>query len=380
MPRLSHSLSKYRKHRASGQAVVTLGGRDFYLGPHGTRASTREYDRLIGEFIASGRSLSFGQPDAAETVVQLAADYLLHAKTYYGTSATSEYHRIKLVLRPLINLYGRTNTADFGPLQLKAVRESLISKGNARKTINLSIGRVVRMFRWAVGEGRLSPSVPAALAMVPGLRRGKTTARGTEPVEPVADDVVEATLKCMSAVVADMVRLQRLTGARPNEICLLRPMDVVRDGDVWVSRPESHKTDYLGKERRIMIGPKGQAILEKYLGGASDKPCFSPKASMAAFYADKAAKRKTPLSCGNRPGTNRKRQARKTAGDRYTTDSYRRAIHNACDKAFLHPELGRTPKSRLTPAQVETLKQWRSEHRWAMAIVLGLPLGWAQSS
>ena len=30
---------KYRKHRASGQAVVTLNGRDIYLGPHGTKAS-----------------------------------------------------------------------------------------------------------------------------------------------------------------------------------------------------------------------------------------------------------------------------------------------------------------------------------------------------
>jgi len=33
MPRLSHRLPKYRKHRASGQAIVTLNGRDYYLGP-----------------------------------------------------------------------------------------------------------------------------------------------------------------------------------------------------------------------------------------------------------------------------------------------------------------------------------------------------------
>lgn len=62
MPRLKDSLPKYRKHRASGQAVVTLGGRDFYLGPHGTKASRREYDRLIAEYLASGRSPSFGRP------------------------------------------------------------------------------------------------------------------------------------------------------------------------------------------------------------------------------------------------------------------------------------------------------------------------------
>ena len=48
MPRLSNSLPKYRRHRPSGQAVVTLSGRDFYLGPYGTKASKLEYDRLIG--------------------------------------------------------------------------------------------------------------------------------------------------------------------------------------------------------------------------------------------------------------------------------------------------------------------------------------------
>ena len=51
----SKALPKYRKHRVSGQAIVTLSGKDFYLGPHGTKASKSEYDRLIGEWLANGR-------------------------------------------------------------------------------------------------------------------------------------------------------------------------------------------------------------------------------------------------------------------------------------------------------------------------------------
>ncbi|WP_428305029.1 hypothetical protein [Lacipirellula sp.] len=47
MPRLVDALPKYRKHKASGQAVVTLNGRDHYLGPHGTSASKAFYDRLL---------------------------------------------------------------------------------------------------------------------------------------------------------------------------------------------------------------------------------------------------------------------------------------------------------------------------------------------
>jgi hypothetical protein len=55
MPKLSSSVPKYRKHRASGQAVVTIAGKDHYLGPHGTKASKLEYDRLIAEWLAEGR-------------------------------------------------------------------------------------------------------------------------------------------------------------------------------------------------------------------------------------------------------------------------------------------------------------------------------------
>jgi hypothetical protein len=33
MPKLLNSLPKYRRHKASGQAIVTLCGNDFYLGP-----------------------------------------------------------------------------------------------------------------------------------------------------------------------------------------------------------------------------------------------------------------------------------------------------------------------------------------------------------
>ena len=55
MPRLVHALPKYRKHRASGQAIVTLSGVDHYLGPHGTKISKRQYDRLMAEWLENDR-------------------------------------------------------------------------------------------------------------------------------------------------------------------------------------------------------------------------------------------------------------------------------------------------------------------------------------
>jgi hypothetical protein len=60
MPRLVHAVPKYHKHRASGQAALTINGKDYYLGLYGSKASKVEYDRLIAEYLASDRSSSFG--------------------------------------------------------------------------------------------------------------------------------------------------------------------------------------------------------------------------------------------------------------------------------------------------------------------------------
>ncbi len=82
--------------------------------------------------------------------------------------------------------------------------------------------------------------------------------------------------------------------------------------------------------------------------------------------------RKTPLSCGNRPGSNQVEQPTWQPGDAYTVAAYRRAIAYACDRAFPPPKpLARQPKetlgawrARLTPAQRDELAAWQREHRW----------------
>ena len=68
MPRLVHKLPSYRLHKPSGQAVVTLGGRDVYLGPHNSRTSRAEYDRVVAEWLANGRQLITSPPDDATEI------------------------------------------------------------------------------------------------------------------------------------------------------------------------------------------------------------------------------------------------------------------------------------------------------------------------
>ena len=46
----SRRLPSYRHHKPSGQAVVTVNGRDVYLGKYRSKESRAQYDRLIADF------------------------------------------------------------------------------------------------------------------------------------------------------------------------------------------------------------------------------------------------------------------------------------------------------------------------------------------
>jgi integrase len=357
MPRLNQSVPKYRKHKASGQAIVEINGRRHYLGPHGTKASRIEYDARITEWLASGRSTSYGVPEHVTSVTELVVDYFEYVRGYYGTGPNSELHRVRRVLRPLRELYGRTAAVEFGVTQFKALRQKFIEEGLARSFINASMRRVIRMFKWAVAEGRVPPNVPQALAMIPGLKRGKTTARETDPVKPVDDKLVNATLPHLPDVLADMVRVQRFTGCRPAEVCMMRPCDIDQSRDVWEYRPKSHKTQHHGRERVIFIGPQAQGVLLRYLARYPEAYCFRPCDSEAKRRAAAHAARKTPLSCGNVPGSHRVRhKRRRPPGECYNPRSYHQAIRYGCLKA--HP----VPQDIADdPAAVV---KWKAAHHW----------------
>lgn len=74
-----------------------------------------------------------------------------------------------------------------------------------------------------------------------------------------------------------MVQLQRLTRARPSEICAIRPADINRTSEVWEYIPVSHKTEHRDRIGAIFIGAKGQEILLPYLLCAAESYCFSPR-------------------------------------------------------------------------------------------------------
>jgi integrase len=362
------SVPSYRRHKPTDRAVVTLpdgrGGRkDFYLGAYGSAESRREYTRRVAEWETGGQRLPVNDPVARDlTINEVILRYWQWAQKRYvkNGSATGEQDAIKMALRFVRELYGDTVAADFGPLRLKSVRdamqkhkivrklkmrnpvtgetkeiEKVVREGIARRTINKQISRIKGMFKWCVAEELVPPSVYQALACVTGFRKGESGVRETAPIRPVHESVISVTLPYLPAIVADMVRLQRLTGARSGEIVQLRAFDIDRTGDVWEFRPKRHKTEHHDRERIIFFGPQAQAIITKYLALDLNAPLFRPEESEAARSVERRKNRKTPLWPSHLQMQEQKknRRRRRVLHQAYDVATYRRAIVRACVKA-----------------------------------------------
>lgn len=375
MPRLSQDrVPSYRFHRQSGQAVVTLDGHDFLLGKHGSAESRREYNRLTAEWLANGRQLPAATLHGGLTVNELILQYWRYAKGYYIKNGrpTSELHAIRSALNPLRELYGATLAREFRPLALAALRQKMIEIGWSRGTINDQIARVKRLFRWAVSRELVPLDLHHGLCTLEGLRKGRTPARETPPVQPVPhehmmavirtlspslaallqmqeqlgsqngqnEDLARRMVKLAAAVpdespVAAMIAVERLTGMRPAELVALRRDQLDMSGPVWIYRPVEHKTEHFGHVRSVSLGPRAQQILRPFFTADPADPLFSPKRAMAARRQRMREARKTPLQPSQVDRS--KKGARRRPGEQYNTEAYRRAIAYACKKANVSP-------------------------------------------
>ena len=249
----------YGRHRATGQARVIIAGRHHYLGAYGSPESWEKYHRLVAEHLSVPK-LAIEPPAGDLLVIELIAAYWQFAEGYYRKDGrpTDHLHLVRRSLGILRQLYGRQPATAFGPKALQTIQQKLVVEGKARSYINDVCAVLKRAYRWAVSQELLPVQAYQALATVPGLKRGRTAAREPLPVAPVADEVVEAALPHLSSVVADMVRVQRLLGCRPSEICQMRPCEIDRSAAVWIYRPRSHKAQHHGRDRVIFIGPRGR--------------------------------------------------------------------------------------------------------------------------
>ncbi len=332
-----------RRHKMTGQAYVLLPGPDGskarrYVGQYylddGVTLHPLSLERA-GAALRESRVLggAVGKKDGPLTVEQLVCRFTKYVNLDRGSRGTEAMH-YKLALDFLVESHGSVAVEEFGPLRLLEVQGAMAESGRwCRSMVNSYVWRVRRCIKWGVSRELVPPSVLTALEAVEGLRKGRGAVREGKKVGPVLDEHVAAILPFVSRQVSSMVQLQRATGMRSGEMVQMTPADLDRSGEVWVYRPPSHKTQHLGHDRLVFMGPKARAIVEPFLLRSALAPCFSPREAEQERLQALSAKRATPINQGNQPGSNRKSNPRKMPGDSYSTASFRRAIGRACDKA-----------------------------------------------
>lgn len=267
-----------REH-PTGQAYCRWkrGGKDHfrYFGPWNSDEAAAGYRRFQMEWAAGSAE---PKPAGGLVVAELVDRYLDHVRSYYVKDGrpTSEQHGQLAAMTVLTELYGPTPVAEFRPQDLRVCREAMLARDWARLTINQACWRVKRCFRWGVGQDLVPPDVAAKLEHVENLRPGRSKARDPEPRRSVPPTTVEATIPHLHPlagrrrVLEGMVRVQLLTGMRPDELCRMTAGSVDRSGEVWCYRDPKHKNVHRQarrKARAVWIGPQAQAVLAPFLAG-----------------------------------------------------------------------------------------------------------------
>jgi integrase len=299
VPNLRHDKVKNRafsRWQAYGRDNVR------YFGEWGSAATIANYRRFAAEWAAG----SFEAAPLSESDDVYVADVIMRwldrCKQEYRKHGklTSEWHSNRSAMCILNDIYGDLSAADFTPAALRAVRKAMIERKWTRKTVNDGVKRVVRMFAFAVGQSLVSPNVLHALREVESLRAGRGGAPDRPRVKPATAEQIEAVMPHLSPIPARrakleaMIRVHRLTGMRPGELCALRPADIDRTADIWLYtvRDEANKNLHRGKAQRYFIGPKAQALLLPHLAAKPDEPVFGTTRvayGKAVHYACKAA-------------------------------------------------------------------------------------------
>jgi integrase len=381
MPRKRSPIPSYLFHNQTGRAravwIEQTGRRRYQIlpGAFNSPESRAAFAALLLEKQAAPHRVD-NPAGGGITLAELLLAYFEYADRHYrgpDGEPTSEIFEVRVVIRALRELYADKPVAEFGPLCVKAARQRWVNEGRSRTECNRRVALIKRIFKWAVSEELASPTVYQAVASVAGLQKGRTTARETDPIGPVDDAVVDATLPFLNRHVRGLVEFQRLTGCRPGEACVARRCDIDTGGPLWLYRPPHHKTAHRGKSRTIVLGPKAQELVREFFTPVMSDYLFSPIRASEERRAERAAERKSKRT----PSQVERDEARRALPRRYYQEKYDRnsyglAIDRACDQAFPSPyELARHDDEndaawwgRLTEPEREAVKAWRKEHRW----------------
>lgn len=337
----------YRRHTRGYGYVYhrSIRTRDhrLYLGKHNSPESIARYRAFLARLEGGAPAVEFATPQCS-IINEVVALYLQYARQHYkrGDGLSYEFNLMESALSSLATLYGESPVVEFGPKKLKRVRSAMAKDGLARSTVNHDLSRIKRMFRWASEEEVIPPELYSKLTCVKGLYRGQENCLETEPVKPARVASIEALIPFLSPTVAALLRVQFYCGMRPGEACIIRACDIDKSGEVWLYRPQRHKTAWRGFEQVKAIPKVAQRIIEQSFRAERNAYLFSPADSMAWHKQQRLENRK-PRKTKRYPCEVRRLQKKarnstrrlnkQLPGDCYTSGSYCRALTYGFERA-----------------------------------------------
>jgi len=368
MPKLNYNGNRLPKMCDDrGRAFAWHNGKRHYFGVSGTPGADENYRRFkiallenpikpapVRKVEGSPVPDSSPPPDAGTgdmLVAKLAVEFLKYHTPRLNKTDVQHFHT---AIAFLVEMFGSLSVNEISPKKIRTVRDQMIQSGRfCRRTINVNVAKLVRIFVWGCEEEWVTSSVAGALKMIKNLPQGEPDTFDHPEREDVPDEVIRRTLAGCRPTLAAMIQVQYLLGLRPSELCRMTVGSIkqTKDSELWYYDLEHHKTrKYIGK-KVIPLGKPVQKLLEPFLSGkVAGQAVFSPRQAIREHNERRREGNQTPMTPA-REERDRQRAEKPTdrIGEFYDRDSYRRAVEYAIKQVNKGLQRGEKPIPMWTP-------------------------------
>lgn len=254
----------YALHSATGQAFVRVQGRMIYLGKYGTPESRTRHRNIVAAAQARSEALDLMRP---LSVGELCERFVLAMQQEHGQRSWQDIEA-RAVALTVCEKFAGLEAATFGPKALQDIQQAMLKQDRlTRYGINRRKQHIVAMFKWAVSQELVQPSVWHALQAVKAIRRGRGRDNPPRvPADPAAVDAVVAKLQADGNTgAARCVRFMRATGCRPAEAYGATPADLRLSDPLPTYAVREHKNTHRGMERIVPLNAAAVAVVREAL-------------------------------------------------------------------------------------------------------------------
>lgn len=333
-------IPKLCRRRDRNLAFIYDGTKKVYFGKWGEPETLQRYADYIDALI-NGVDAIVGErsEERIVTLADLVAAFVEAHGQYYVNrmgEQTGQLARIQTAFQIPLRLFADLPVDEFGALKLQLCRQEMIDSDRFSRTyLNTLVHCIRHVFQFGVANELVKPETLQSLKAVPAIKRGRTTLREAEPIIPVDANVVNATIAHLAPTLAAMVKLQRLTGMRPGEVCIMKRVDVDCRDPLWTYTLAHDKTDYrrdVNDRRTIPLGERAQKVVAPFIARKKkDEYLFSPADAQQERSEALRSQRATPITAQTRLRDSL--PTRRSYSDHYSVTAYGRAIERACRAA-----------------------------------------------